>query len=292
MYKIAIIGSENSHCGHFAATLAPKNGEKLFPELELIGVCGDNVSNEAVAKNCACEWYTNDPTAFLGKVDCVMVTSRHGGVHLEYARPYIEAGCDVWIDKPITASVEDAREMVRLVKEKGVLLCGGSSLAGAEGTVKMKEYVAANAGKISGGHVTAPINLVNEYGNFWFYADHLAEISLAVFGWDPKWVQAVGRNDKGVTALVGYENYNISNHFCEGMYQYGGTVVTKGGIHTQIITLDDAYANECRVFARMLRTGKMHGTYEQMAQPVFYMDALYRSMQTGEKVAVAQAVVD
>ena len=119
--KIAIIGSENSHCGHFAATLAPKNGEKLFPELELIGVCGDNVSNEAVAKNCACEWYTNDPTAFLGKVDCVMVTSRHGGVHLEYARPYIEAGCDVWIDKPITASVEDAREMVRLVKEKGVL---------------------------------------------------------------------------------------------------------------------------------------------------------------------------
>jgi len=105
-------------------------------------------------------------------------------------------------------------------------------------------------------------------------------------------VQALVRNDKGVTALVGYENYNISNHFCEGMYQYGGTVVTKGGIHTQTIGLDDAYPNECRVFARMLRTGKMHGTYEQLIQPVYYMEALFRSMQTGEKVEVAQAIVD
>ena len=110
-------------------------------------------------------------------------------------------------------------------------------------------------------------------------------------------IAIIGGGPAGLSAGMyleqkGYENYTISNHFCEGMYQYGGTVVTKGGIHTQIITLDDAYANECRVFARMLRTGKMHGTYEQMAQPVFYMDALYRSMQTGEKVAVAQAVVD
>ena len=38
---------------------------------------------------------------------------------------------------------------------------------------------------------------------------------------------------------------------------------------------DDACANECRVFARMLRTGKRHGTYEQLIQPVYCIDALY-----------------
>ena len=42
----------------------------------------------------------------------------------------------------------------------------------------------------------------------------------------------------------------------------------------------------------MLRTGKMHGTYEQLIQPVYYMEALFRSMQTGDKIEVAQALVD
>ena len=74
--------------------------------------------------------------------------------------------------------------------------------------------------------------------------------------------------------------------------QVSSCLVEEGGIHTQMISLDDAYANEARVFARMIRTGKMHGTYEQLIQPVYYMAALYESLQTGNRVEVAQAVVD
>ena len=41
MIKIAILGAENSHSSSFSKYLAPKNGEKLFPDIELIGVYGD-----------------------------------------------------------------------------------------------------------------------------------------------------------------------------------------------------------------------------------------------------------
>ena len=82
------------------------------------------------AARVACDFF-----AFVGEVDAVMITARHGGLHLPFALPYIREGAKLWIDKPITASVEDARELVRLAHEKHLLLCGGSSLAGAEGTV-------------------------------------------------------------------------------------------------------------------------------------------------------------
>ena len=282
MYKIAIIGSENSHCGHFSAALAPKNGEKLFPELELIGICGDDASNEAVAKNCACEWYTNDPKAFLGKVDCVMVTSRHGGVHLEYAKPYIEAGCDVWIDKPITASVEDAREMVRLVKEKGVLLCGGSSLAGAAGTVKMKEYVAANPGKITGGHVTAPINLVNEYGNFWFYSQHLVQMITETFGQNVQSVEAkMSANGAGVHAIYHYPEFDVTAFFGAG---YSITVYNGGyGAVSEVVNLGgDYFMPELRETNDMLTKRHVRQTPEEVVYPVLVLDATTRAMDSGK----------
>ena len=295
MFRIGILGSENSHAMAFSRMFngIDENFKGEFDDITVVGTFGtDDASNKAIVEQAGVQFIADKPEDLLGRVDAVMVTARDGKYHAEYARPFIEAGLPAFIDKPFTRDPAEALALVKLAKEKNIPLCGGSSLKVCMETERLAAYAANNRDTILTGSVYAPVNMVNEYGDFWFYADHLAEISLAVFGWDPKWVQAVGRNDKGVTALVGYENYNISNHFCEGMYQYGGTVVTKGGIHTQMISLDDAYANECRVYARMLRTGKMHGTYEQLIQPVYYMEALFRSMQTGDKIEVAQALVD
>ena len=295
MFRIGILGSENSHAMAFSKMF---NGIDTrfageFDDITVVGTFGtDDASNKALIEQAGVKFIADKPEDLLGHVDAVMVTARDGKYHAAYARPFLEAGLPAFIDKPFTSDPAEAIALAKLAKDKNIPICGGSSLKVCMETERLAAYAAKNRADILTGSVYAPVNMVNEYGNFWFYADHLTEISLAVFGWDPKWVQAVGRDDKGVTALVGYENYTISNHFCEGMYQYGGTVVTKGGIHTQMISLDDAYANECRVYARMLRTGKMHGTYEQLIQPVYYMEALFRSMQTGDKIEVAQALVD
>ena len=52
-------------------------------------------------------------------LDAVVITSPHT-LHFEHAKSALEAGCHVLVDKPMTTSAEDARELVRLAKEKNL----------------------------------------------------------------------------------------------------------------------------------------------------------------------------
>ena len=277
MYKVAILGSENSHCAGFASVLAPKSGEKRFPDIELIGIAGDEASNRAVAEKTAVARTSADPAAYVGEADAVMITARHGGLHLPFALPYIREGAKLWIDKPITASVEDARELVRLAREKRLLLCGGSSLAGAEGTVRMKALVGEKAGAVTGGHVTAPVNLSNEYGNFWFYSQHLVQMVTEVFGQSVVSVEAKRRGE-GVNAVFRYPAFDVTAYFGTG---YTITVYL-GGYGAECVRVDlgaEYFLPELNELAGMLREGKVRQTPEELVYPVFVIDALIRSME-------------
>ncbi len=294
MFRIGILGSENSHAMEFSKIIngINPNFDGEFEDMKVVGTFGyDNASNQALLDNAGVEFIADKPEDLLGHVDAVMVTARDGKYHAPFARPFIEAGMPAFIDKPFTRDPEEAVALARFARDRKVPLCGGSSLKVCLETKRLAAYAATNRDKIITGSVYAPVDMHNDYGDFWFYADHLTEISLATFGWEPKWVEA-NVNEKGVTALIGYDSYVITNHFCEHMYDYFGTVVTSS-VHTQRISLDtnEAYGNECRIFAGMLRTGKMHGTYEQLVQPVFYMKALFDSIATGKRVDVLSAVI-
>ncbi len=277
MYKIAILGSENSHCAGFASVLAPRSGEKRFPDLELIGIMGDEASNLAVTEKTAVSRSSTDPAAYAGEVDAVMITARHGGLHLPYALPYLRDGAKLWIDKPITASVDDARELVRLAREKHLLLCGGSSLAGAAGTVRMKALAREKAGSVTGGHVTAPVNLVNEYGNFWFYSQHRVQMVTEVFGQGIVSVEAKRKGD-GVPAVFHYPSFDVTAYFGTG---YSITVYLGGyGVACERIDLGaDYFMPELEEVAAMLRDGRVRQTPEELVYPVLVIDALIRSME-------------
>jgi hypothetical protein len=69
-----------------------------------------------------------DIPTLLAKVDAVLLTSVDGRVHLEQARPVIAAHKPLFIDKPLAATLEDAREIARLAKEAGVPWFSSSSL--------------------------------------------------------------------------------------------------------------------------------------------------------------------
>ena len=134
MIKVAILGCENSHCWHFASVLAPLDGNKLYKDVELLGVYGEpgepgvKEGIEAVGKMSICKVFADDKDAFLEDADAVMVTARDGAKHLRYAENYIKKGIPVWIDKPITRSVNEVIELVKLSRKYGAVLSGGSSL--------------------------------------------------------------------------------------------------------------------------------------------------------------------
>lgn len=285
MFRIGILGSENSHAELFAKAFNGLN-PAVKGEFDDMRVVATFSTYEGVDQNlvdtCGVAEIAARPEDMLGKVDAVMVTARDGKFHAEYARPFVEAGIPAFVDKPFATDPAEAVALARLAKQKGVPLCGGSVLKVCAQTQELAAFANEHKADIITGSVTAPVSLHNDYGNFFFYSAHLAEICLPVFGYDPQWVTA-SETSRGVTALLHYADFDVSMHFTDGKYDYSGTVVTAKESKALPISLAGSFETEAREFAHMLRTGEMAHTYEELVQPVFVLQAIYKSTKTGKR---------
>jgi hypothetical protein len=61
------------------------------------------------------------------EVDLAFIHSCNWDIHVERARPFIEAGKAVFIDKPLAGNIRDLRQMIAW-SEQGALITGGSAL--------------------------------------------------------------------------------------------------------------------------------------------------------------------
>jgi predicted dehydrogenase len=91
------------------------------PDIDLVAINRrDQVAlGEILAKYKGPKGYTDYREMIAREnLDAVVITSPHT-VHFEHAVAALEAGCHVLIDKPMTTSAADARELVRLAAAKG-----------------------------------------------------------------------------------------------------------------------------------------------------------------------------
>lgn len=289
MYKIAIIGSENSHARRFARILHeghPLLGGIPYSDFQIVGICGDSSEeNKYLQQTYGIAEISDNPEHWVGKVDAVMVTARHGGKHLKYARKYIESGVPAFIDKPITIDPHEAIELINLAQKHNVPLCGGSAYAFVDDTQYMKNIVKSDKpGRVFGGSVSAPIQMKSEHGGFFFYSQHLIHIMMEIFGYNIQSVIASGRED-AVTFIAKYKDFDVTGHY--GTNQCSATIYGENDVwHRNIDFSADAYISEWRRFEHMVRTGKMLETYDDFIQPVFVLNALNESIETGKEVAV------
>ena len=281
MKKIAILGCENSHANAFLKFI--KENEE-FSDIECIGVYSvDTAAAEKLRDSFGVPVLENYDSA-VGKIDGLIITARHGGDHYKFAKPYIESGIPMFIDKPITISEDEALEFMRELKARGTRISGGSSL-------KQDVYVSelkGNAleelgGKTVGGFVRAPVQLENPYGNFYFYAQHLVEMVCEIFGRFPKSVEAK-QNGKQINVLFHYDNYDCIGLFCDGSYvYYAARMAEKSAKSFEIPTTTDWYYREFKEFAEILAGGAQTCTYEEFISPVFIMNAIERSLDSGKE---------
>ncbi len=286
MFRVGIIGSENSHAMAFSEIFNLSQKES-YPDIQVVAICGeDEAASEAVRDKCGVSIMT--PEEMLGNVDAIMVTSRDGALHAKYAKPFIEAGIPAFVDKPLTRNVEEACALMRLAKEKGVPVVGGSSLKYPEDLQALKEIV--EKGEVRGADLAAPVSLVNDYGGFFFYASHLVEMTMAIFGSKPRKVKAC-RTADSVTALVRFDQCDVTNHFNEGNYHYSATIYTKDQSVFKELDVSKIYQHECDAFANMLRSGEMDQTYEELVMPVAYIAAIEKSYETGEEQEIQEIIL-
>lgn len=280
MYKIAILGCENSHANTFLDFII---SQKVVSDVEVVGVYSDDMEaaeklHEKYGVNVAASY-----DEFVGKIDGLIVTARHGDNHYKYAKPYISSGIPMFIDKPITISEEEARELVAELKHHNVRACGGSMCMFASYVQELKQTVKEQElGMVTGGFLRAPVSVENEYGGFFFYSQHLVQVMCEIFGYNPKSVQ-VFKNGGTYTCVFRYEAYDITAVYAVENNRYYAGISCEQGVKGSMYTLEGCAKQEFDMFYRILSGGEQEQSYEEFIAPVFILNAVYRSMQSGKE---------
>jgi predicted dehydrogenase len=283
MKKVIFLGCENSHADTFLRML---NEDASCADIQVVGVYSDE--HEA-AENLGAKYtipVLSHYAELVGQVDGVVITARHGKKHYEFAKPYIESGCPMFIDKPITTDANEATEFMNALKDANVAISGGSCLIYDDNVQMLKaEHDNGVNGKTIGGMVCAPVLAKSVYGGFYFYAQHLTEMVCEIFGRYPLSVQAFPK-DSAYTVVFHYQGYDVTGIFVESGGYYYTTRLSQGKIHGVESIVDGnnpCFRREFDEWIRVLRGGKQHISYEDFFAPVFVMDAIVRSIASGKE---------
>lgn len=292
MKRIAILGCENSHANAFLTAVREM---KEFSDVEVVGVYSDD---EAAAKKLQDKYSVPvmaDYTDAVGKIDGLVITARHGDNHYKYAEPYIESGIPMFIDKPITVKEDEALCFMDRLSQKGIRICGGSSLKQDDFVKKLKEEASTElGGKTLGGFIRAPYQAENAYGGFYFYAQHLVEMVCEIFGRFPISVTA-RQNGRQIHVLFHYEDYDCVGLFCDKNYVYFASRMSEtASTGYEIPNTKEWFYREFNEFYQLLCGGKQNISYDEFISPVFIMNAIERSLKSGceEKISYGRSEGD
>ena len=130
------------------------------------------------------------------------------------------------------------------------------------------------------------------YGGFYFYSQHLVEIVCEIFGRFPKSVLAVANGDN-INVVFRYETYDVNGLFVEGGWKsYFAVRSAFEGTKGDVITIDDGiFLAEWEAFYKVLSGEKGDLSYEEFIAPVFVLNAIDRSLQSGKEEKVTEFTV-
>jgi hypothetical protein len=118
--------------------------------------------------------------ALLAKVDVVLLESVDGRPHLAQVTPVLKARKRVFVDKPLAASLEDARRILQLAKETGTPLFSTSSSRFHSDIPRLRDN--PGVGKVTKVQANYALNPLAFHPDLFFYGIHGVEALYAVMG--------------------------------------------------------------------------------------------------------------
>ncbi len=285
MKRIAFLGCENSHADAFIKFI--QANPETFADVEIVGVYSDDPEKSQRLKEKYGVPVLTDYADAVGMLDGVVITARRGDNHYKYAKPYIQSGIPMFIDKPITFCEEEAVAFMQELKANHIRISGGSSLKQDVFVKQLKQEAKDEVeGKTLSGFVRAPFQRENKYGGFYFYAPHMVEIVCEIFGRYPISVTAK-ENGEQIHVLFHYENYDCVGLYCNKNHLYYASRMAETAVQgAEIPSTNDWFEEEFKEFYALLEGGEQPSTYEDFIAPVFVMNAIKRSMESGKEEAV------
>jgi predicted dehydrogenase len=188
--RIGMIGLDTSHATAFAALLNDPSQKNHVPGGRVVvGVKGGSADIESSASRV--DGYTKQlqdefgvkivPTIeeLCAQVDVVMIESVDGRPHLAQAKPVIQAGKPLFIDKPVAGSLRDALEIYRLAKAAKVPVFTSSAYRYYD---SLQEVKRTDVGSIRAVISCGPAHLEPHHPDLFWYGIHPTEALFALLG--------------------------------------------------------------------------------------------------------------
>ena len=140
-------------------------------------------------------------------------------------------------------------------------------------------------GKTISGFIRCPINLKNNYGDFFFYSEHLVGIMSTIFGYYPESVKAY-KNAEKITVVFRYKDYDVTGLYVDKNNLYYAMRIAENGVHGEelpINELNPCFKMEFNSFYGLLCGEKQRLSYEDFIAPVFVLNAIQRSLESGNE---------
>lgn len=305
MYKLGIIGLSpgNGHPYSWSAIFNGYDSQKMadcpypvIPEYlakvdrATMGIEGAKVTHiwtqerklsEHVAGASLIPNIVEEMTDLIGQVDAIVLARDDGENHLEMARPFVEAGLPIFIDKPLTNNLDDLRQFVQWYEAgKPIMSCSSTRY---HNEIRNS---AASLGQVLTAHAIT--------GKYWrTYGMHIIEGVYTVMGAGVESVQNIGREGAEIVRLkyadgrhaVLQSNKDI--HFALHFAFYGDkdfTVVTESDTYS-------SFRNMLCDFTTMLRTGEPPIDWRDTVEMVKVLIAAQISLeQDGREVGLSEVV--
>jgi predicted dehydrogenase len=288
--RIGIIGTDTSHVIAFSKILNDPRHPEHIPGARIVaafkGGSKDIESSSSrvdkYAEELARDWKVEivaDIPSLLEKVDAVLLESVDGRPHLEQAKPVIAAGKPLFIDKPLAATLEDAREIARLAREKGVKWFSSSSLRWAKSLGPLQQP------GLKGAVVWGPGPLEeHHYLELGWYAIHASEMLFTL----------MGKGCETVTRTYSAEQDEITCRWKDGRIgtvralrpysDFGAVVFTSANKVIQSpAKFEYSYVPLVREFVQFFQTGKPPVDPEETLEIFAFLDAAQKSREQGGK---------
>ena len=331
--RIGMAGLDTSHVPAFAGLLHDSSQEYHVPGARIVAAFPGGSPDFDLSIN-RVEQFTaelrdkqgveivDSLSGLRGKCDAVMLESIDGRVHLEQFREVAEWGVPVFIDKPLTLSADEAREIVKIASEKNVRVTAAAADHRLLARREEIEAVAAEARKaghvalgvvvtsasamrfaekfrealdtggdepVLGGDFYGPMSLVEKCPGYFWYGIHSVEMLFATMGPGCREVLAVHEESHDVVVgrwadgRVGVVRGNRA-----GSFGFGGTIHRKAQS-----TAFDVSAGKKPFYASLLekvipffRNETELVAPSEMIEVIAFLEAANRSSDTKSRVAL------
>lgn len=235
--RVGIIGLDTSHSPAFIELLNSKDPQPEHQGFRVVAAYpyGSKTIESSVKR---IPEYTEKAKAngveivssiaeLLDKVDCVMLETNDGNLHLEQAVEVLKSGKPMFIDKPIAADLVDAIAIFKLADKYGVPVFSSSALRFVPKNMELRN---GKYGKVLGADCYSPAPGEPSHPDFSWYGIHGVETLYTIMGTGCKEVARL--SSEGTDVVSGLWSDGRIGTFRgtrTGQHTYGGTAFCETG---------------------------------------------------------------